>query len=297
MAILWLLLLAFKDLEKSLLLSGREEEIIESYLNRGDKKMKFVIAIVGLCVFLVGCGGGAGYSSSSAPQEHPLDVVTETFSKCGMYETKRIKPDYRDEVIVTGPTDPEYVKKITSTRKIEDDYKQYLINGTPIRQRCQSEFLTNVARYSQYHVPGIIAGFNELDFLVIEVITGKIKTFGEYNSVYQRVEQKINTEWVRASIELNKQSQQELAARRAQALQGLQVLNALQQQQQQVSNDWIKSMSPQQASPNIQYTPPVVTNCDYMGDSLMCSSGRIGEIDRSNTTCDRIGDSISCTTW
>ena len=46
MAILWLLLLAFKDLEKSLLLSGREEEIIESYLFRGDKKMKFVIAIV-----------------------------------------------------------------------------------------------------------------------------------------------------------------------------------------------------------------------------------------------------------
>ena len=46
MAILWLLLLAFKHLEKSLSLSGREEEIIESYLNRGDKKMKFVIAIV-----------------------------------------------------------------------------------------------------------------------------------------------------------------------------------------------------------------------------------------------------------
>ena len=35
-----------KDFKKSLLLSGREEKIIGFYLNRGDKKMKFVIAIV-----------------------------------------------------------------------------------------------------------------------------------------------------------------------------------------------------------------------------------------------------------
>lgn len=53
MAILWLLLSGSKDSDKSLLLSGREEEIIESYLNRGDKKMKFVIAIFGFCIFLL----------------------------------------------------------------------------------------------------------------------------------------------------------------------------------------------------------------------------------------------------
>jgi len=37
-AILWLLLSGTKDSEKSLLLSGREEEIKESYLNRGRQE-------------------------------------------------------------------------------------------------------------------------------------------------------------------------------------------------------------------------------------------------------------------
>jgi len=69
-AILWLLLSGSKDSEKSLLLS-QTEQAIELDMDRGDGQMKRVIAIVGLCVFLVGCGSTnwvktSGYTDPSA---------------------------------------------------------------------------------------------------------------------------------------------------------------------------------------------------------------------------------------
>lgn len=277
MAILWLLLLAFKDLEKSLLLSGREvlsgreEEIIESYLNRGDKKMKFVIATVGLCVFLIGCGGGAGYGSSSAPQKHGLDIAYEYWTKCSQSGRPKM-----------------------GSGVIGDAYKKELLRYLPTFQNCGSTYISNVARYSVYHVPVAIDYVNQHAMTADDVLTGKIRTFSALKSAGLRMDSRFSSDYAQATIEYTNNASQEQAARRAQALQGLQILNALNQQQNQTWKAMTQQSQFQLNSSQNQYKPPSTTTCRYIGTSLNCQTGQLGSLNQSTTSCRRVGSNIVC---
>lgn len=252
--------------------------------------MRYSVTImcVVLAFFLHGC---AGMSGSSVAQKHPLDIAFENWTACLM-PIEKLKPSYQNEVMISGESDPLYYQKLSSKRIINADYREFLVAAMPVQRSCNSKYLQEVQSASAYHVPAVVDLINKQEFMVLEVMQEKIKYFGEYVSTIQRVWKEFGADFATATVELTRQNQQELAARRAAAIQGLQVLTTLQQQQNQTWKNMI-----QQQNSVYQYKPPVTTNCYYIGNNLQCNSSQLGTMNNSTTNCHRIGNSIQCNTY
>ena len=127
MAILWLLLLAFKNLEKSLNLS-QTEQAIELDMDRGDGQMKRVIAIVGLCVFLVGCGSTnwvktSGYTDPSAAfnDEYECEMMAKGIVPIGP------KQEFERDGLGAGPAEAgAALGRAIRTYKQRSKFKDYM---------------------------------------------------------------------------------------------------------------------------------------------------------------------------
>jgi hypothetical protein len=252
-----------------------------------------LIALLSL-LFVQGCGGMDSYSVNrgyATPQKNPFEIADENYRNC-QRQLEPYFPPYRSDVIVLGPNDPDLFNKLSSTRQIDESYKQYLLVTRQISQICDQQAIRAISEISAYHTPVVVDSINKTNFLILEVMQGKIKNFGEYNTLYKKIGDEAQVAWLRANADFNRQSQQELAARRAEALQRLQVWNALQQQTNQT---WM-NMAPKQNNV-YQYKPPVNTNCYYIGNSMTCNSSQLGTLNNSTTNCYRIGNSIQCNSY
>ena len=86
--------------------------------------MKSVITIASLCIFLGGCGGGAGYVSTQA--KHPYDIAWGNHDAC-IASIDTSLPAGVNDFLLWGYDDPDRLRKSTLQVQIEQDYKDYLL--------------------------------------------------------------------------------------------------------------------------------------------------------------------------
>lgn len=259
MAILWLLLLAFKNLEKSLNLS-QTEQAIELDMDRGDRQMKSLIKITGFFIFLVGCGGGA----QNLLTFDPALKAHNNYDRCVDKTVFPLRPgDYEQKII--EPSDAIHdPRKLRSVESITDEYKAWISAiGTPIR-KCQNEAIEDLSRVNQPHTKAMVDYANGINQLIVDVLDGNVTTFGALNTRF-------------ANIATDAIAQYQYAASlspdygRNLLLDSLMTFSAISQAQYQAQMNTLQQFQANNAY-KYRIEPTRYTRCEPFGEGLSCTS-------------------------
>ena len=242
-------------------------------------RLAFLVTLTGLLTLLSGCGGQSAVQNMVNASQARLNVATTELYAC--FDAANAQaPSYRAQKIISGHDDPQKLSKMTDTEEIPQDYKDFAIQRDTLYILCETKYLQETSMIDPRLSAMYAENFSALRLGVARMLTGEVKTWGQYNKEAMEEDLKaqaksnevfaiLNKEIAQAR-QVEKAEQERLdAQRRRDAEIAMANYNNSMKASNDAFNEYVKSLGRQMDRNQFNMRQ---TNCRWIGNTWNCTS-------------------------